>query len=168
MPVTLNVIGALRCVSALSLANRLEKSRFTLLKLVGSPLYPTKLADTNFPELSLNVATGKLVVSVGVMYTTRFPSASVSVFWKSTVGKTWSPSLATPVAISLSRPPVAGVIIALTFTVEPSFTKRSLSLISPVVGFTVSVAGTDPNDQELPFFVAVYVSSLGFVPSCGV
>ena len=59
---------------------------FTFVKSVGFPSYPTKLADTNFPELSLIVTTGKSVVSVGVIYTTRFPSESVSVFWKSTVG----------------------------------------------------------------------------------
>ena len=67
VPVTFKVIGALCCVSALSLTTLFLKSRFTFDKLVAEPSYPTKLADTNFLELSFNVATGKSVVSVGVI-----------------------------------------------------------------------------------------------------
>ena len=88
----------------------LETSRFTFRKSVAAPLYVTKLADTNFPELSFNVTTGKLVSSVGVIYSTRYPSASLSVVWNSAVGKIGSPSFAVPVAISLSKLPVADVV----------------------------------------------------------
>ena len=165
VPVTFKVIGALCCVSSLSLATLLAKLIFTFVKSVGNPLYPTKLADTNFPELSFNVATGKSVVSVGVIYTTRFPSESVSVFWNVTVGKSWSPFPAVPVASELSTFPVASVVNILTLTVVRSCTKRSFNVIVPVVE-SIVIGTFGPNAQRpLSCFVAVYITSLGVV-SC--
>ena len=91
--------------------------------------------------------------SVGVMYTTRFPAASVSTFWNSTVGKIGSPSLATPVASLLSRLPFV-VMKAVTFTIEPSFTERSLILTVPVAP-SIVIGVPEPNDHVSPFLDAV-------------
>ena len=119
-------------------------------------------------ELSLTVATSTFVVSVGVIYTTRFPCASVSVFLNSISGKTASPLPAIAVAGLLSTLPVPSVVRALAVTVEPSFTTRSFNLNTPVVGSTVNGAPEPNSHTPLLFFLAVYVTSVGFVPSCGV
>ena len=78
-----------------------------------------------------------------------------------------------PFASELSIEPLSSFVRALTFTVEPSFTAFSFRVISPVVGFTVNGASASTGAfastvQVSPFFVAVYVTSAGFVPSCGV
>ena len=54
-------------------------------------------------------------------------------------------------------------MIALTLTVEPSCTKRSLIFTVPVVLSIVS-GTSDPNDHVSPFLAAVYVSSRGLSP----
>ena len=72
-----------------------------------------------------------------------------------------------PFASELSIEPLSSFVRALTFTVEPSFTAFSFRVISPVVGFTVNGASAS-TVQVSPFFVTVYVTSTGFVPSCGV
>ena len=119
-------------------------------------------------ELSVIVATSTFVSSVGVIYTTRSPSESITVFLNSISGKIASPLPAVPVAGLLSTLPVPSVVSALAVTVVPSLTLRSFSLNTPVVGSTVSGAPEPNSHTPLLFFLAVYVTSDGFVPSCGV
>ena len=87
---------------------------------------------------------------------------------KSTVGRIASPLPAIAVAGLLSTLPVPSVVSALAVTVVPSLTLRSFSLNTPVVGSTVSGAPEPNSHTPLLFFLAVYVTSDGFVPSCGV
>ena len=111
-------------------------------------------------ELSVIVATSIFVSSVGVIYTTRSPVESITVFLNSISGKTASPLPAVPVAGLLWTLPVPSVVRALAVTVEPSFTTRSFNLNTPVVESTVNGA-PEPNSQTpLAFFLAVYVTSV--------
>ena len=90
-----------------------------------------------------------------MIYTTRFPCASISTFLKVTVGKIASPLPAIAVAGVLSTPPVTSVVIALAVTVEPSLTLMSFSLNTPVVGSTVNGAPEPNSHTPLLFFLAV-------------
>ena len=90
-----------------------------------------------------------------MIYTTRFPCASISTFLKVTVGKIASPLPAIAVAGVLSTPPVTSVVIALAVTVEPSLTLMSFSLNIPVVESTVNGAPEPNSHTPLLFFLAV-------------
>ena len=111
-------------------------------------------------ELSVIVATSMFVFSVGVIYTTRSPVESITVFLNSISGKTASPLPAIPVAGILSTLPVPSVVRALVVTVVPSFTTRSFNLNTPVVGSTVNGAPEPNSHTPLAFFLAVYVTSV--------
>ena len=118
-------------------------------------------ASNNLPELSPTVATSTFDASVGVIYTTWFPWASVSTLLVNvTVGYSASPLPAMPVARLLWTLPVPSVVKALAVTIEPSFTIRSFNLNTPVVGSTVNGAPAPNSHTPLAFFLAVYVTSV--------